>query len=87
LVFKVADKFGAPRAFGGGEVGFELSGPGVIVGDNPFLLADSGGVGAIWIRTALNGLGRITVRATHSLLGTKLVAIHVKRGPQSLGKA
>ena len=38
LVFKVVDKFGAERAFAGGKVAFEITGPGVIVGDNPFTL-------------------------------------------------
>ncbi len=36
LAFAVVDKFGAPRAFAGGEVALDLDGPGVIVGDNPF---------------------------------------------------
>jgi beta-galactosidase len=77
LVFKVTDKFGAERAFAGGQVAFELAGPGSIVGDNPFALADSGGVGAVWIRTVPNGSGQITVTATHSTLGQKSVNINV----------
>lgn len=80
LVFKVVDKFGAERAFAGGEVAFELTGPGVFVGDNPFSLADSGGVGAIWIRTVPSGLGRITVTARHSVLGGKFITIAVNTG-------
>lgn len=75
LVFKVADKYGTERAFAGGDVTFEITGPGVIVGDNPFGLADSGGVGAVWIRTAPGRSGRITVKAAHSSLGTKSVEI------------
>lgn len=78
LVFKVVDKFGAERAFGGGEVRFEVSGPGVIVGDNPFLLADSGGVGAVWLRTAPGSAGRLTVKVSHSTLGTKSVQVSIK---------
>jgi beta-galactosidase len=41
LVFQVADRFGAPRPFAGAEVHFEISGPGTLVGDNPFNLTAS----------------------------------------------
>ncbi|HXR46400.1 MAG TPA: glycoside hydrolase family 2 TIM barrel-domain containing protein [Candidatus Limnocylindrales bacterium] len=78
LVFKVVDKFGAERAFAGGKVAFEISGPGMVVGDNPFALDDSGGVGAIWVRTVPNGSGEITVQAVHSSLGVKSVTINVQ---------
>ncbi len=77
LVFKVTDKFGAERAFAGGKVSFALDGPGWIVGDNPFDLTDSGGVGAVWIRTVPKGDGQIMVTATHSALGAKSVNINV----------
>ncbi|HEX6466773.1 MAG TPA: hypothetical protein VFZ99_05670, partial [Terriglobales bacterium] len=83
LVFKVVDKFGAERAFASGEVRFELSGPGAIVGDNPFSLAESGGVGAIWIKAAADHFGRILVKASHSSLGTKSVTIDVQ--PETRG--
>jgi beta-galactosidase len=77
IVFQVTDKFGAPRPFAGGQVTFEISGPGVIVGDNPFSLADSGGAGAIWIKAAPTGSGQIIVKAAHSSLGEKSIAITV----------
>ena len=79
LVFQVADRFGAPRPFAGGDVRFELAGPGEIVGDNPFHLAESGGVGAVWVKTAPRSEGRIAVRAVHSSLGAKDVTIRVRR--------
>jgi beta-galactosidase len=78
LVFKVVDKFGTERAFADGEVTLEISGPGTIVGDNPFALADSGGVGAVWIKTVPNGSGRINVTATHSSRGKKSISIDVQ---------
>ena len=78
LVFRAADRFGAPRAFAGGEVRLRLEGPGVIVGDNPFPLADSGGVGAVWIKTLPDASGVINVTATHSSLGAKSVRISVR---------
>jgi len=76
LVFKVVDQYGANRAFARGEVIFQITGPGVIVGDNPFALDDSGGAGAVWIKTVPNGLGEITVTAVHSSLGSKSVTIN-----------
>lgn len=78
LVFKVVDKFGAERLFAGGVVGFEIAGPGAIVGDNPFSLKDSGGVGAIWIRTGAESYGRIRVTGRHSGLGARSVEIKVR---------
>lgn len=77
LVFQCADRYGALRPFAGGEVAFKIAGPGELVGDNPFRLPDSGGVGAVWIRTTPEGSGRILVTAAHSALGTKSVEIMV----------
>jgi beta-galactosidase len=78
LVFQTVDRFGAIRPFAGGEVTFELTGPGVAVGDNPFRLTDSGGVGAIWVKTLPKSSGNIVVTAAHSLLGAKSVRIGVQ---------
>ncbi len=78
VVFKIVDKYGADRAFATGEVRFEMDGPAVIVGDNPFKLDDSGGVGAIWIRTVSNGRGKVRLSASHSVLGGKSVELEVR---------
>ena len=83
LVFKVTDKFGAERAFAGGKVAFDITGPGVVVGDNPFVLEASGGVGAVWIKTVPNGSGEITVKAVHSSLGAKSVSVNVRHDTHS----
>jgi beta-galactosidase len=77
VAFGVVDRYGADRAFAGGTVSFEVTGPGVIVGDNPFFLEDSGGVGAIWLRTLPNRRGEIHIKATHSSLGTTTIHIRV----------
>ena len=79
VAFRVVDRFGAPRAMAGGEVSFQLNGPGVLVGDNPFGLGDSGGVGAVWVESTPKSSGRIVVTATHSTLGKKPVEIRVQR--------
>lgn len=78
LLFKVVDKFGAERAFADGEIRFELTGPGVLVGANPFSLTDSGGVGAVWIKTVPGTEGVIRLKASHSSLGSKSAEIVVK---------
>lgn len=78
LAFKVVDHFGAERAFAGSEVGFELAGPGELVGDNPLSLGDSGGVGAVWVRTLARQPGQITVRAVHSSLGAQSITVIAK---------
>ncbi|HEU5232194.1 MAG TPA: glycoside hydrolase family 2 TIM barrel-domain containing protein [Terriglobales bacterium] len=79
LAFGVVDKYGAERAFAGGSVRFEITGPGVIVGDNPFSLEASGGVGAVWIRTVPNARGDIRIEATHSTLGAARAQIRVQK--------
>jgi beta-galactosidase len=81
LVFRVVDKFGAPRAFAAGAVKLYVTGPGVIVGDNPFDLSESGGAGAVWIRTLPGRAGKIRIQAQHPL-GQKSVEISVKAGEQ-----
>lgn len=75
VAFAVADKFGTPRAYAKGEIHLQLAGPGIIVGDNPFSLDDTGGVGAIWIKSIPGSPGRITLSASHSTLGTNSVNI------------
>jgi beta-galactosidase len=78
VVMRVADQFGADRAFGGGSVSFAIEGPGTLVGDNPFLLADAGGVGAIWVKSRPNSSGEIVLTAHHSQLGSQTVRIAVR---------
>ncbi len=85
LVFKVVDKYGTPRLLAGGEITFKLTGPGEMVGVNPFQLAETGGVGAIWVKGTPNSSGQIRVEATHSLYGTNSLTINLKRG-QTEGK-
>lgn len=75
VAFAVVDRFGVPRAYAKGEVNFELTGPGVVIGDNPFSLDDSGGVGAIWVKGVPDNPGRITLNASHTTLGKKSIEI------------
>ncbi len=77
LAFAVVDKFGGLRAFAGGELSLSLDGPGAIVGDLPFELAESGGAGAVWIKTLPGQIGTIKVGARHPSLGSTQVEIKV----------
>lgn len=79
LEFKVTDKFGNPRLHAGGRVRFSLSGPGELIGDDPFELSDSGGVGAVWVRSKQGTQGLITIKAIHSELGETITRIKVER--------
>jgi beta-galactosidase len=77
VVFRVADKFGAPRLFAGGDIRFELTGAGILVGDNPFSLTESGGAGAVWVKASPASSGEMVLKAIHPALGTKSVLIKV----------
>jgi beta-galactosidase len=59
------------------SVTFALTGPAVLIGDNPLDLTGNGGVGAVWLRTHPGQRGRITLRATYSQLGAQALTIHV----------
>lgn len=78
LEFRLVDKFGETRPFGKGKVAFTIKGPGEIVGDNPFSLDESGGVGAVWIKTVPGSSGEIIVEAAHDAFTRKSVVIKVK---------
>lgn len=77
LLFKVTDKYGEDRFYADGKLSFNIQGPGIIVGENPFILGSSGGVGAVWIKTIPNSTGIIRVEAEHPILGTKSIQIKV----------
>lgn len=79
LMFACVDKFGAPRPFVGGKVYIHIEGPGTIVGDNPFDLGESGGAGAVYIRTLPDRTGRIRAAVRHAKLGGGNIEINVQR--------
>jgi len=75
LVMKVTDEFGAVRPFANAAIVLGLTGPGEIVGENPFALF--GGVGAVWIKTK-QAAGVIKVTVRHAELGSKTVELQVR---------
>lgn len=78
VVLQVTDRFGAPRLFAEGDVSFNLDGPGILVGDNPFSLTESGGVGAVWVRGKPGSRGRLTLTATHERFGSRTITLDIR---------
>ncbi|HEY0762870.1 MAG TPA: glycoside hydrolase family 2 TIM barrel-domain containing protein [Pyrinomonadaceae bacterium] len=74
VVLKVTDEYGAVRPLANAAISFSLTGPGQIIGENPFSLF--GGVGAIWIKARESG-GLIRLTGKHPYLGEKTVEIKV----------
>ena len=76
VVLAVTDRYGNLRPFASGAIQLSVSGPGEIVGENPFAL--SGGAGAVWVK-AREAAGTIRLEARHQYLGTQTVEIRVRR--------
>ena len=75
--FRAVDAYGNARPYVTGEVQLSVTGPGVLIGDNPFAFGDAGAAGAVWIRTLPNSPGTVTVRAAHPTLGSATATINV----------
>lgn len=74
VVLAVTDPYGNLRPFATGAVQLNLTGPGLIIGENPFALA--GGAGAVWVK-AKETAGTIQFAARHQYLGTQTVTMQV----------
>jgi beta-galactosidase len=70
VVFRVTDEFDNIRPYAGDPIELSLTGPAVIIGDNPFGLV--GGTGAVWIR-AQQQPGTVVLTAKHPRLGEQKV--------------
>jgi beta-galactosidase len=79
VVFRAVDAYGAPRPYARARVELTVDGPAVLVGDNPFDFAAAGGAGAAWVRTLPGSAGPVTVRASHPVLGSAAVTIHIRQ--------
>ncbi len=78
VAFEVVDQYGNSRRHTGGTVTINIEGPGRLVGETPFSFKETGGVGAVWIRTQAEKSGKITIKATHDSLGSGSVDINVR---------
>jgi ribosomal protein S18 acetylase RimI-like enzyme len=83
VLFRAVDAYGNQRRYLVGEVSLNLSGPGSLVGDNPFAFGEYGGLGAVWIRSLPGQPGPITVTATHRDLGQAQVLVQSQPVPQT----
>ena len=75
VVFRALDAHGNQRPYVTGSVALAVTGPTVLVGDNPFAFADFGGVGAVWLRSIPGKPGLIQLTASHPTLGTSTVFV------------
>jgi beta-galactosidase len=78
VAFRVLDRYGAPRPYAGGQVSFDVTGPAVLIGDNPFDFAAAGGAGAVWIRSLPGSPGAVVVTASHPGLGSAVARVEVR---------
>ena len=77
----VTDEYGNIKPFATGAVLLSISGPGEIVGENPFAI--TGGTGAVWVKTKA-AAGTIRLTAKHPYLGTRSLEIQVKAAAAEL---
>ncbi|MEO8561567.1 MAG: glycoside hydrolase family 2 TIM barrel-domain containing protein [bacterium] len=75
VVMRVTDEFGSLRRYSTAAISLTLEGPAELVGDNPFSLV--GGGGAVWIR-AREQAGKVVLRASHPVLGTRSVSLQIR---------
>jgi beta-galactosidase len=78
VMFRAVDGYGAPRPFVTGQMAFDIAGPAVLVGDNPFDFAAAGGVGAVWVRSLPGSAGMVDVSASHPVLGRAVAHVRVR---------
>lgn len=76
--FRAVDRHGADRPYVEGDVTLELDGPARLVGDTVFPLGETGGVGAVWVRSG-RATGLAQLHAHHPTLGSADVVITVIR--------
>ena len=80
VVFRATDAYGNQRRYPDGDVTLSVTGPGVLIGDNPFAFGTYGGLGAVWVRSVARQSGTITVTAVHPELGRAQVHVRVQGG-------
>jgi beta-galactosidase len=77
LTFRALDAYGNQRPYVTGDVSLALTGPAVLVGDNPFGFGDYGGVGGAFVRSLPGRTGLATVTAQHATLGSDIVRVMI----------
>jgi beta-galactosidase len=81
VVLLVTDEYGNIRPLATAAISLTISGPGDLIGENPFALA--GGAGAVWVK-AKESAGTVRLTARHSYLGERSTEIRVTPAPSEL---
>ncbi len=77
----MASAYGNHRPNMTGEVTLTLTGPAVLIGQNPFAFGSYGGVGGAFVRSVPGKTGQVTVTARHATLGSASVQVTVACSP------
>ena len=78
--FCVADRYGNVLPYAMSPVALTVTGPGTLVGENPFCLA--GGVGALYLRAGRRA-GVVRIVAQTPRLPAQMVTVEVKAAPRN----
>lgn len=76
--FGVSDHFGNARPTAKGSIHVQHAGVGKLIGDTEFVLADSGAVGAVWLRSVPGQTGKASVTISHADLGSKTLSVTIQ---------
>ena len=77
FTLRCVDAYGNLQPYVGGEVTLWLSGPGVLISDNPFSFDINGGVGGGFIGSLPDQAGLVTLIASHPTLGQAQGSVNV----------
>jgi beta-galactosidase len=81
LTFRAVDAYGHRRPGVSGDIALEVTGPAVLIGDNPFPFGEYGGVGGAFLRSQPGRPGPVTVVARHAILGQATAGLTVRMPP------
>jgi beta-galactosidase len=75
--FRAVDAYGNQRPHITGDVELSLTGPGQLIGDNPFPFGIYGGVGGVFLRSIPGRTGTLTVTVSNTTLGSSTIRLTV----------
>ena len=75
VTFQAVDAYGNHRPTVTGDVTLSLTGPAVLVGDNPFPFSRYGAVGGAFVRSLPGRTGPVHISAEHAILGRDWVQV------------
>jgi beta-galactosidase len=77
VTFRAIDEYGNHRPHVAGDVSLSLTGPALLIGDNPFPFGTYGAAGGAFVRSIAGQTGTVTVTADHTLLGRAVTRVEV----------